>query len=264
MPAEPQLTFGLPKPGKALLGLMVAIGAIWVFFAAGLNWAGAGEQAFAWVVGSDGILHGEVWRVFTSPLVQKPSGSGSVSHLLTGLMGLYFLGASLEERWGSRRFFLFVYGSGVFAAAVQGVVGGLLPQVHQDVFFGALGMVDAVAVAWALSFKSSQVRLFFVLPVSGLGLLAFVAVLNVLYVIGSDTHYEGLVTPLAGMLAGYLFGDTSPLRRFWLQRRFKQLQAESKALRDLRVGTGGPKLKVIEGGLRGGKTKPPADKRFLN
>jgi membrane associated rhomboid family serine protease len=261
MSGEPQLTFGLPKPGKAVTGFLVAIVAVWLLFALGLNWGGASEETLAWVVGSDRILHGEIWRLVTGPMLQKPSGAGSVSHLLTALMGIYFLGPSLEERWGAKRFVFFVGASGVFAAASQVLVGAILPQVHQPVFFGALGMVDAVAVGWALTFKSSQVRLFFVLPVSGYGFLAFIAVMNVLYVIGSDVHYEGLVTPVGGMIAGWLFGETSPVRRWWLTRTYKKLAAESAALRDMRVG--GPKLKVIEGGL-GAKNKPPADKRYLN
>ena len=37
---------GLPRPGKALIGLMVAIAALWLMFAVGLNWGGAAPETF--------------------------------------------------------------------------------------------------------------------------------------------------------------------------------------------------------------------------
>ncbi len=275
MSEQPQLTFGLAKPGKGLVIAMVTLVAVWLFFAVGINFGQAGEQVFGALVGSNAILHGEVWRVFTAPLLHLPSGAGSVGHLLFNVMGLYFLGTTLEERWGYRRFLAFIYGSAVFAAIAQAVIAGLIPvpALQQPTFFGALAMVDAVCVAWALSFKNSQVRLFFVLPVSGTGLLLFTLFINLMYIVGSDAHHDGLITPLAGMLAGYLFGDTSPARRWYLQRRFKNLQQESAVLRGVRLAGSAPRLKVIEGGLTGrshdeksrdDKPRSPTDKRYLN
>ena len=100
--------------------------------------------------------------------------------------------------------------------------------------------------------------MFFVLPVSGKGLIVFVVGLNVLYLIALESRPEGLAGPFGGMLAGWLLADGSPLRRFYLQWRFKRLQTASQSLRSLGVQRG-PSLRVIEGG--GGK-KP--DKRTLN
>jgi membrane associated rhomboid family serine protease len=259
------MTFGLRKPGKALIGLMVAVTVIWVFFAIGVNWAEFGRGILPWLVGSPEIVSKfEIWRIFTAPLIHQPQGPGSVMHLLTTLMGLYFLGTTLEERWGARRFLLFTLGSGWFAATLQVVVASFVPKLTGGlpggVFFGGLGMIDAIAVAWALGFKGQQVRLMFVLPVSGLGLILFVFAMNVFYVIAQESPREGLVTPFAGMAAGYLFGDTSPLRRWYLQKRFAKLQRQSAALRGVRAEGSLPRLRVIEGG--GGPAKP--DKSMLN
>ena len=271
MSQEPQLTFGLAKPGKGLVIAMVTLVSVWLFFAVGINFGRAGERVFDALVGSNAILHGEIWRIFTAPLLHLPSGAGSVGHLLFNVMGLYFLGTTLEERWGWKRFLAFIYGSAVFAAVAQALICGFVPvpALQQPSFFGALAMVDAVCVAWALSYKNSQVRLFFVLPVSGIGLLLFTLFINIMYILGSDAHHDGLITPLAGMLAGYLFGDTSPLRIWYLQRRFKKLQSESAVLRGARLAGAGPRLRAIEGGLSGSrssddKAKSPTDKRHLN
>jgi membrane associated rhomboid family serine protease len=257
-----QLTFGLPKPKKVLVAAMVTVSAIWIFFATGINWVGSGADVFGLLTGSDAILRGELWRLVTTFLVHQPSGPGSVGHLLTTLMGLYFLGSSLEESWGPRRFGFFLVATGVFAALAQVLVGALVSNLHQENFYGALGVVDAVAIAWALSFRDRQVRLFFVLPVSGMGLIVFVVAMNLLYILANEVRREGLVTPFGGMLAGYLLADGSPLRRFYLQWRFRKLQSQSESLRGVRAAVVREK-KPNPAGLRvikGGKT----DKDLLN
>ncbi|WP_437555133.1 rhomboid family intramembrane serine protease [Sorangium sp. So ce367] len=255
-------SMGFPKPGKALLGMMIAIGCIWVMFTLGLNWGGAGEDVLRPFLGiSEKVLHGQVWRLLTAPLVHSPSNPW---HFIWTLLGLYFFGTSLEERWGAGRMVAFLFGSAAFAFALQVAVGAILPQVEQPVFYGGFGMVGAVSVAWALAHRHATVRLFFVIPVTGTMLLVFIFAISVFYVISKTAPPpEGQITPFGAMLAGYLFGDFSPLRRFYLRMRFRQLQAQSAALRRVpaaRGRSGGVPLRVIPGGQK----DPPKDKRFLN
>jgi hypothetical protein len=153
------------------------------------------------------------------------------------------------------------------------VVGTLLvPSIGSQLWYGGLGFVEAIAVAWALQNRHAQVRLFFVLPVSATTMILFVFLLSVAHVIAKNHHTpEGLITPFGGMLAGYLFCDKSPLRRVYLKYRLNKLQAETAALRRQSSASaeaararraGGPALRVIEGG--GGDKEPPTDKRYLN
>jgi membrane associated rhomboid family serine protease len=257
---DERFVVGFPRPGKALVGAMLAVFVTWLFFALFLNWGAIGRDLFDALVGSDAIFDGQVWRLVTAPLIHHPSGNGATSHMLSTVMGLYFLGAPLERSWGGRRFVLFLLASGALGALLQAIVGVLVPPLHRFVFYGGLGVVDAVAVAWALSFRDQQVRLFFVLPVTGRGLLWFVVGLNVLYAIAFEQKHEGIVTPFGGMLAGWLGSDGSPLRRLYLRLRFRRLQAQSESLRGLRTSSRDvrPKLRVVEGGA--GKR----DKRTLN
>jgi len=210
------------------------------------------------LVGSHDIVHGQVWRIFTNVFLHQPTGNGSAMHLLTTLLGIYFLGTSLEERWGSKRFLYFVVGSAWFASFLQFGLSTFIPQLQQS-YYGGLAMVDAVAVAWALTFKDRQVNLMFVLPISGRMLILFTLGLNILYVIAVEGRHEGIVSPFGGMLAGYLFSDGSPLRRWYLQVRFNQLQKQSASLRKLRTESAA-RLRVIEGGA---SQKRP-DKSMLN
>jgi hypothetical protein len=86
--------------------------------------------------------------------------------------------------------------------------------------------------------------------------------MNFLYILANELRREGLVTPFGGMLAGYLLADGSPLRRFYLQWRFRKLQAQSESLRGVRAAVVRDK-KPNPAGLRvikGGKT----DKDLLN
>lgn len=257
---QPEMSFQMPRPGKALLGMMVAISAIWVLLTIGVTWAEAklARDVIAFTVGTDDVLRGQVWRLLSAPLVHF----GSPGHFLMTILGLYFLGNSLEDRWGPKKMLAFLFGSAAFAFVLQVIVGALIPTLGQRMWFGGLGMIEAVAVAWALSNRSATVRLFFVLPVSGTMLLVFIFGMSVLNVIAMVRPTEGLVTPFGGMLAGYLFSDVSPLRRYWLKLRLRRLQAETAAFGSASAQRrrAGPPLRVIQGG----SDRPPKDKRYLN
>jgi membrane associated rhomboid family serine protease len=258
---EPQMSLRMPRPGKALIGVMVAVLAIWVLFAVGINWGHADPALMLPFVGSSALFRGHVWVLLTAPLIHEPSDPG---HLLVTMFGLYFLGPTLEERWGTRKTLAFLFGSAAFAFLLQALVGAVIPQLGRPVWYGALGMVEAVAVAWALNNRDATVRLFFVLPVEGTMMLAFIFGMSVLNVVAMHAPSEGLVTPFGGMLAGWLFSDASPLRRYVLALRLRRIRGETEALRraqgSARGRAGGPPLRIIHG--QG--NPPPKDKRFLN
>ena len=109
-----------------------------------------------------------------------------MQHILYALLGLYFLGATLETKWGSRRMILFLVA--LDPLWVRGTDGRSMRFCRRRgsagsgrCWFGSMGAVEAVAVAWALSNRSQTVRLFFVLPVTATGLLIFVIGFSVLY-----------------------------------------------------------------------------------
>ena len=71
---------GFVPPGRVLTGVMVTLGAIWLMFAAAVNWAHAGDELFYLFCGNTSrILHQEVWRLFTAPLTHMPSRTISQS-----------------------------------------------------------------------------------------------------------------------------------------------------------------------------------------
>ncbi|MFZ5891560.1 MAG: rhomboid family intramembrane serine protease [Myxococcota bacterium] len=254
--------------------MLIAIAAIWLAFAIGLNWAGAPPSLFEVLCGNtERILHGEIWRLFTAPWMHMPVGT--LGHVLSALIGLYFLAPSLEERWGSVRFARFLFYAATLAYFTQFVAELILPRSlgitpEDGYWFGATPVVEAVAIAWALSFRGQEVRLFFVLPVSSTGLIWFVVGASVMAVIIKAQGPSGLIAPFGGMLAGWLFGSgsPSPIKRLWLKLRLAQLDAEAKReaqARKARAAKSG--LKVITGGRDDDSEDEPkrgGDGRWLN
>ena len=249
---ETQTMGGWPRPGRALKGVMITLFTIWLAFALGLNWAGVPQSVFFLFAGNtEAIFSGQIWRIFTAAVMLEPS----VFTVLFTLIGFYFLTPSLEESWGGARLIRFLIGSAVFAYGLQMLAGFVLPasltqKLIPPFWYGPLPVIEAVAIAWALSFKGQTVRLWFVLPVSSRGLILFVVGMSVLYVITLQVPTSGLVAPFGGMLAGWLFGggSPSPARRFWLKLRLAQLEREAqrdRTVRKRRVERSG--LRVIEG-----------------
>jgi membrane associated rhomboid family serine protease len=267
---------GFVKPGKALQGVMLALFAIWLMFAIAINWGGASMELFLLFCGSTSlILDGEVWRLFTAPLMHAPSGT--ISHILFAELGLFFLAPRLEIEWGAKRMLRFLAGSAVIAYGTQMLLQLVLPTSLGDklvgpYWFGFFPVITAVAVAWALSFRGQTVRLFFVWPVTSQALIWLILAGSVLMVIAASASAEGLLSPFGGMLAGWLLGGgtPSPLRRAYLKLRLAQLDREATGSRRRRTPSGRRSkagLRVIEGGRRDedpDESERGPDGRFLN
>jgi membrane associated rhomboid family serine protease len=255
---------GLMRPGRALTAVMVTLGVLWLLFAVAVNWGGASDDLFLLFCGNtEKILHGQVWRLFTAPLMHMPRGT--LSHILFALLGLLFLAPSLEAKWGSGRMLRFLLFSGVIAYGFQMICELLLPESLSrrfvgEYWFGSFPVLEAVAVAWALSFRGQTVRLWFVLPVSSAGMILFIVVMSLLRVVADSRGPEGLLSPFGGMAAGWLLGagTPSPLRRAYLKLRLAQLDREAaRDVREAKQRIRDSKLRVIEGGK--GKSSSSGD-----
>lgn len=260
----------LPRPGRPLMGVLIALLVIWLVFAVGINWGGASEGVFLLLCGNtERVLKGEVWRLVTAPFMHLPSGTPW--HLLGTLLGLYFLAPSLEKAWGTGRFLRFLMIASLVGYVLQMLVELALPPhlaakiVPLGYWFGAMPTLEAVAIAWALTFRGQTVRLMFIIPVTSGTLIAFVVATSTLYLLAGASSPSGLISPFGGMLTGFLLGGgtPSPLRRFWLKQRYARLERAAaleaqreRSHRRERVARSG--LRVIEGGRSEADSEQPS------
>lgn len=246
--------FRLPRPGRVLRVVLLGLLGVWLISAIAVNWSGVGMGLFLDLAGNtQAIASGQIWRLFSASMLHVPTGT--IGHIFSTLLGLYFLGAALEESWGGGRFARFLAATSVLSYATQFALGALFTdrmseQLVPQFYFGAAPAVTATAIAWASSFRGRTVNLFFVLPVTATMLLWFVVGINVMYLIAGGTPPSGHLALFAGMGWGYLLGagTPSPLRRFYLKFRLARLEADARSERQRR--TKGSGLRVIQGGKK--------------
>jgi membrane associated rhomboid family serine protease len=277
-PPQQSMTMALPKPGRALWAVLVAMAALGILAAFFLTWVPGGEALFRSLDLQLGRAFTQPWRLLTSGLLTEPN---HWSHLLFSLVGLYFLGAPLEKRWGAWRFARFlaiavVLGNLTTLAMDKIVPPGAGARFHPAEVFGPSAAIAAIAVAWSREYAQSTVNLFFFLPMRARLFFWITIGFCVLDLIYPEPIPEGIFAPFGGVLAGLLFSGTPSLaRRAWLQLRLAVLRRKTSSLRvddvlsptpKRRPRPGAPPLRVVSGGLEEvlKKRTPPKDKRYLN
>lgn len=251
----------IQRPSRALGLVMLSLVGIWLAFALAINWGPASAkigsiEVFKLLAGDTTLVtKGQIWRLLTAPLMHDPY---SPSHILATVIGLFFLAPALESNWGTPRLLRFLAVSVVFAYAVQWVLDLIMPnavgeQLVPTLWYGSLPALEAVAIAFALSMRSSNVLLFFVLPVGSRGLIIATIGISVALVVVKAIGPSGAIAPFAGMLAGWLFGGgtPSPARRWWLRWRLKRLESEVTVERQRRRAAAKRRFEVLPGGLEG-------------
>lgn len=161
------------------------------------------------------VFQGQLWRLLTF-LILPPMGS-PLSVILT-LYFYYFIGTTLESRWGARRFLLF-YGIG----AVGAILGGLLTQIGTNHY-----LYMSMFFAFAVMKPETEVLLFFVLPVK----VKWLALLNAAYfvyefVVGSMPIRAAILFSVAVIIL-FFGGDLlnlarSEVEQFRRRQRYRRL-----------------------------------------
>jgi membrane associated rhomboid family serine protease len=147
----------------------------------------------------------QIWRLITYQFLHDQN---YFWHIFMNMLGLFFLGPTLERHWGSRRFLPFYLGCGVAGALFYFflVAVGFLPA---GVMVGASGSILGMLAACAILFPHFIVFIFiFPVPIR----IAAIGLTGVyfLFVVTKGANAGGHAAHLAGMAAGaaYVFSQS--------------------------------------------------------
>jgi len=156
--------------------------------------------------------HGYIWQLFSYLFIHF-----DFTHLLFNCLGLVFLGPLFEIKWGYRYFLQFVFLSGI-GAGVCVVLAGLLWSGFNVPTIGISGALNALLMAFALSYPKQTIHFYFLIPIQSrhfVGLVVFLEILSALA--GSQ---NSLPAHLGGLLMGYLLitGRLNPTS--WFKKKY--------------------------------------------
>ncbi|MBU1259788.1 MAG: rhomboid family intramembrane serine protease [Planctomycetes bacterium] len=142
------------------------------------------------------------WRLITYQFLHDPA---SAWHIILNMLGLYFLGPTLERFWHSKKFLIFYLCCGIAGGVLYLLLAGA-GIVRQGSLIGASGAILGMLAACAILFPQFVVILFiFPVPIRWAAIiLTFLYVVNIF--IGS-ANAGGDVAHLTGMVvgAGYVY-----------------------------------------------------------
>ncbi len=170
----------------------------------------------------DWFFHGRLWTPLTYTFL-NPDPIG----LLFALLGLWLLGASLEQRWGTRRFIWFYFATGALGALATAVVALIAPSVRVHPYYGNWSSLEGLIAAFAVLMPDAQIFLY-VIPVPARWMLPISAGITVLFML--MTGWQPYLPQLFGLGAGVLLagGVSTPgniflrMRVWWIDRRLRR------------------------------------------
>jgi membrane associated rhomboid family serine protease len=215
------MSFGVPpltRGVKWLGGITVAVSIL----VAVLGESGR-ELARAVVFVPDAFFHGRVWQPLTYTFLNPDPVS-----LLFALLGLWLLGASLEQAWGTRRFVTFYLATGALGALATALLGLAVNAVRFHAFAGNWSSLEGLIAAFAVLMPNAQIFLYFV-PVQARWMLPISAGITVLFMLMNRDAWFAYLPQLFGLGAGVLLaGGVAPrnallrAKVWWIDRRLRR------------------------------------------
>ncbi|RKY23166.1 MAG: hypothetical protein DRP62_06470 [Planctomycetota bacterium] len=239
----PQMRMSFPRITPVVKWLLIIN--IAVFFAS-IVIRPLGDFLFTWcsVYPASLAMALQPWRLVTYQFLH-----GSIGHILFNMLGLFFLGPTLERHWGGRKFLIFYLGCGV--------AGGLFYPLLVAVDFlsvgpmvGASGAILGMLAACAILFPHFVVFFFlFPVPIRVASIvLTFFYVANLLM---RGQNAGGDAAHLAGMAAGALYVFSQPWRtKIKLKIRSAQWEKRIVQQRSLQIELDRILRKVHDSGIR--------------
>lgn len=184
-----------------------------------------------------GFLRGEVWQPLTALFVHR-----DLLAFVFDIIGIWFVGATLERIQGTRRLTIVFFVSGVLSNVATALVSHLRPFGAGDVFDGCSSAVLALFVAFGRIYGRTPAQI-----IGGLFLQArTIAIIFVVWAALASVargDWATLAATIVTTIVGYLAAAPGGLREAWGSFKIRRLKR---------------RYRVIDGGAR----KPP--RNYLN
>lgn len=140
-----------------------------------------------------------LWQPFTYMFIH-----GSLMHLISNMLGLFFFGLSLEKAIGSREFLLLYFTGGLFSGLFS-LLSYILTGTYSAVLIGASGALFTILFAFAVVFPKANIYIWGLLPIpSPILILVYAAVELFSQFFGFRSNVAHF-THLFGFLVSYLY-----------------------------------------------------------
>ena len=239
-----------PKPGKALMGIIIANVVAYVAQLVLLR-ANVRAVELLYLRPGDVFDAGYVWQIFTYWWLHDP---GHPSHLVFNLLWLWLFGTRLEQRWGGNRF---LRGYAFFALGGSAMVlllgllsrteafAPLLPGYWVIPHIGASGAVMGILIGWGLTFAEEEFNFLLLGRMKGKHFILIVLAFELLVALSfaqtsSASHFGGMIAAavlIKGLWRPSLWKQAARRQRLKSQRRRIEQQ-----------------LRVLEGNGEGGES----------
>jgi membrane associated rhomboid family serine protease len=125
---------------------------------------------------------------------------GGLAHLFFNLFALWMFGQSIENLWGTRRFVIYYFLTGIGAALIHILItGASVPMV------GASGAVYGILLAFAMMFPNRPIFLIFLpIPIKAKYFVIFFGALELFNGVSSLQTGIAHFAHLGGMVVGFI------------------------------------------------------------
>ncbi|MEK9829619.1 MAG: rhomboid family intramembrane serine protease [Schleiferiaceae bacterium] len=158
------------------------------------------------------------------------------SHIFGNMFALWMFGMSLENLWGSQRFFIFYFVTGIGAAlchlgvnvfeyysyvneySVTGnpLAGQLAQYMLQIPTVGASGAVFGLLLGFGMTFPEQRIYLYFLMPIKAKYFVAIYGLFELFAGFANQGSNIAHFAHIGGMVFGYL------LLRYWKRNQFRR------------------------------------------
>jgi membrane associated rhomboid family serine protease len=165
-----------------------------------------------------------LWQIFTYMFLHAP---GDLTHILFNMLTLYWIGVSLEQTWGTRRFLRYYILCGLGAGASVVLLNYLFgtPDVWT---IGASGAIYGLLLAFGVLFPDAQMLFMFLFPMKAKHMVILLGAISFLLTFRATGGGVSHVAHLGGLLTGLILLKSRALPSIDLGGSIRQRYKEWK------------------------------------